>query len=148
MYRNGRIGGKQGRFDRIVALLLALADLAERAAGAPLPVRWLVLWALQEADMVVREYVEDRSAHAAGLWIPAVITVRYGSEPADAINLALSLRMLARAVQTIAAYAGRPSLARLGDAIVERVRDRLPGGTANAILCIPLAASLIRPDTS
>ena len=35
---------------RMVALLVALADLADRASGRPYPVRCFVLWILRRAD--------------------------------------------------------------------------------------------------
>jgi hypothetical protein len=147
--RNGRIGGKRRQFDRIVALLLALADLAERAAGAPRPVRWLVLWALQQADMVAREFVADHSrAVAPRHWSPVVFIVRYGADPADAINLALSLRMLAHAIRTIVAQASRLSLARLGEAIAACGSGGLPGRTAGASLGLLSVAAITRLDTS
>jgi len=147
MDRNGWIGGKRGSFDRIVALLLALADLADRAAGAPRPVRWLVLWALRQADMVARDFVADHFREAAPRHCcPVVIIVRHGNDPSDALNLALSLRMLARALRAIAAHVGRLALARLGEAIGVCGRDGLPG--RGAILCLPFAATLVRLDTS
>ena len=42
---------------RIVATLLALADLAHRADGLPGPVRWLVVHILRKAEGVAREFV-------------------------------------------------------------------------------------------
>lgn len=87
--------------ERIVVLLLILADLAERAAAAPRPVRFLVLWVLQHADAVAKDFV---ACDAAGRhWSAALVTVRPGFDPADAMSLALSLRALALIVQIMAA---------------------------------------------
>ena len=92
---------------RIVALLLALADLAERAAGASRPVRHQVLWALRQADEVVSEFVTGSACDAACQWPPASSPACRGFDPADAENLAASLRMLAFMVQAMAARASR-----------------------------------------
>ena len=86
---------------RIVALLLALADLAERASR---PVRHQVLWALRQADEVVSEFVTGSTCEG-NQWPPASTPVRDSFDPADAENLAASLRMLAFMVQAMAARA-------------------------------------------
>jgi hypothetical protein len=90
---------------RIAAILLALADLAERAAGASRPVRYQVLSALRQADEVVSEFVTGSACDAACQWPPASTPVRHSFDPADAENLAASLRMLAFMVQAMAARA-------------------------------------------
>lgn len=98
---------------RIVAWLLALADLADFAADAPHPVRCRMLWALQQADEVVREFVAGSVWNPAGRqWSPAVMSVTYGNAPADAKSLALSLRALALVVQTMAMQARHRSNCR------------------------------------
>lgn len=104
MNRNAQIGRKWGVLDRIVVVLLALADLAERAAAAPWPIRWLVLWALRYADAIAKEFVAG-SAYAAsrGQRSPVVMMVRDGSDPAAAFAIAVSLRMLAITVRRMAA---------------------------------------------
>ena len=83
--------------ERIVALLLALADLADRAAGASYRVRLQVLWAFQLADDVARELVAGPAYATAGCCLrpPAPAPRCCGSDPADFANLAASLRMLA-----------------------------------------------------
>ena len=88
---------------RIAAVLLALADLAERAASASRSVRYQVLWALRQADDVAREFVTGSPCEARDQWPSASTPVRCGFDPADAENLAASLRMLAFMVQAIAA---------------------------------------------
>lgn len=87
---------------RIAALLLALADLAVRAAGLRGPTRSIVLWALGRADAVAREFVSGRGSGAAFRSMPSGPMVRSGNEPADAIRLALSLRTLALMVRILA----------------------------------------------
>ena len=65
---------------RIVATLLALADLAHRADGLPGPVRWVVVHILRKAEGVAREFVFGS----------------VGSDDAmDATDLARSFRRLA-----------------------------------------------------
>ena len=92
----------------IVARLLALADLGEDAAHRSPWVRFCVLWSLCQADAVVREFVAGSTWNPAGrLWSPALPMVRYGTEPADAISLAASLRALALIVQAMAAQIRR-----------------------------------------
>ena len=96
---------------RIVALLLALADLAYRAAGRSWPVRRQVLWALRQADDVAREFVAGCACNAAsGQRPPASTTAYHGLDPADLATLAASLRMLALVV--VAGQADRRSRLR------------------------------------
>ena len=106
MDRSGQIETDRSVLMRIVALLLALADLAERAAGASRSVRYQVLWALRQADEVVSEFVTG-SACEGGPLPPASTPVRHSFDRADAENLAASLRMLAFMVQAMAARRGR-----------------------------------------
>ena len=106
MDRSGQIETDRSVLMRIVALLLALADLAERAAGASRPVRYQVLWALRQADEVVSEFVTG-SACEGGPLPPASTPVRHSFDRADAENLAASLRMLAFVVQAMAARTSR-----------------------------------------
>lgn len=79
---------------RIVTMLLALACLADRASRASRPVRAFVLWLLRRAEAAVRECV------AGQVWPMAI---RVGNDPADALDLAASLRALARALGRLAA---------------------------------------------
>ncbi|HHZ08113.1 MAG TPA: hypothetical protein GX405_04960, partial [Rhizobiales bacterium] len=91
-------------FSRIAAALLALALLAERAAGRSYPVRFLVLAILGRAEAVARAFVAreiggggpgpDWPGHAE----PPVL---HGS-PADAGMLALRLRLLAAVLDALA----------------------------------------------
>ncbi|MEO4000563.1 hypothetical protein [Mesorhizobium sp. CAU 1732] len=76
---------------RIVAMLCALAVLAERASGRSPAVRSLVLWFLRQAEAVAREFVAG-GPDTPGASIPIVPA---GAGPADAVRLAISLRALA-----------------------------------------------------
>jgi hypothetical protein len=82
---------------RIVALLLGLAALADRARGAPLPVRTLAMSFLRPAESVAREFV----AGAAGL--PALLLAHPDDDDADAERLATSFRVLAILLVGVAA---------------------------------------------
>lgn len=81
---------------RIVALLLALADLAERAGRRSLAVRWSVLWLLRPAEAVARDYVAAlaRDPHLA--CPPAPTAIGHATE--DATRLARAFRALAAAL--------------------------------------------------
>lgn len=93
---NAQIGRDVRQLDRIGAILLALAGLAERAAGAPGPVRWFVLWILRYAEAVATDFVaRSASSVVRGRWLALQKTVRRGAGPADAIDLARSLSRLA-----------------------------------------------------
>ena len=73
---------------RIVALLLALASLAERAAGMPQPVRSAALWFLRPAQALAWEFVTGQ-AH------PEIPHTHRRDERAEAMRLAVSFRALA-----------------------------------------------------
>lgn len=144
MAGNTQIGRKWEVLERVVALLLALAGLAERAAGAPYPVRCVVLWILWRGEAVARDFVAASRCAGCRRRPPGATTGRRGAHPADAIALALSFRLLALALQ--------PTLARL------RRQTYLRGGPAStarypALLGIRdvLQAAIARtehPDTS
>jgi hypothetical protein len=131
---------------RLVAVLFSMADLAERAAGAPRPVRCLVLWALFRADWVVKEFILDTASAEGRLWVPALVSVRHGFEPADALVLAASLRTLAFVLEGMAAPLFGPSgHGRL---------FRIPSGGRHASPPLPLIGTIVsapaapRLDTS
>ena len=88
---------------RLVALLLALADLAERAAGRSRPVRHLVLWFLRQAEEIARDHVAGLTRAA---FPPAPAAILYESDSAaDAMRLALGFRALAAALAVLTAEA-------------------------------------------
>ena len=127
---DARSGQRREKLRRVVALLLALADLAERAAVRPGPFRWLVLWNLWLADAAARDFVAGAGgARASGGGAPALSALRCGHEPAEALALARSLRTLALAVH---AMAGRLDLLAFLKPSVTSCRDadrcRTPGG--------------------
>ncbi len=96
---------------RIASLLLALALLAERAAGRSFPVRFLVLAILYRAETIARAFVAGAiEADCPDLPCPDLLTL---AEPpglrggaADAEILALRLRMLAAVLGVLANAAG------------------------------------------
>jgi hypothetical protein len=88
---------------RIIALLVSLAILAERAAERSLPVRWLVLWILRRAETVVEDFVFDET----GLPPPALEGIApAGNGPNDALRLAARFRALAAALVLLLPLAG------------------------------------------
>ena len=88
--------GTRGRLMRIVALLLALSTLAERACRAPLAVRVLVMGFLRPAEQVAWNFITGGRA----LPVPA----SGSDDPASAMRLAGRFRALAVA---LAAFADR-----------------------------------------
>jgi hypothetical protein len=105
----------------IVSTLLALAALAEKSVGDTPWVRFCVLWAARQADLITRDYVAGSTWNTAGrLWSPALPYIRYGTEPSDALDIAASLRALAMVVTGMAAYLRRVSIWR---------QDQAPGAT-------------------
>ena len=96
MGRNRRIGGRLDVLDRIVADLLILAVCAEWIAASPRPLRWLVVWALRPADAVVRRFLAGPTCNAARVRrSPVALVLRKDAAPAEARDLASSLRMQA-----------------------------------------------------
>lgn len=100
--------------DRIVVLLLAIADLAERAAGAPEARRRLVLAIIRSGDAVARDFVR---APAAGDWqrAPASTVPCSGQDPEDPMALAMSLRALALILRSLGARIRRLSSLATGE---------------------------------
>ncbi len=105
MSSRAKTGRRQDVLASIVSTLLALAALAEKSAGDSPWVRFCVLWAARQADLIARDYVAGSTWNTAGrLWSPALPTIRYGTDSADALDLAASLRALALVVGGMAAY--------------------------------------------
>jgi hypothetical protein len=86
---------------RIVAMLLALADLAERAGHRSHVVRCLVLWLMRPAEAVARDYLADLTNNRAGHLEPLVMSVTDNSVT-GAHRLAASFRTLAAALAAFA----------------------------------------------
>ncbi len=119
---------------RIVALLSALALLAERASGRSPLVRSLVLWVLRHAEAAARDLVAggtDSPGAPSAPWpvVPA------GAGPRDAMRLAAGLRALARQLDR---QAGCLS-ARRGRTGDETAAPWAPSGVASG--CVPGFAS-------
>ena len=99
---------------RIMAVLFALADLADRAAGRSWPVRRLVLSILGFAEQAAHEFVTgsaDTTNLDLSLPASAAPAPRRGG-PVDAMQLALSFPMLALAVHAMLASRSRGRSAR------------------------------------
>lgn len=136
-----RIGREGDMLKHIAALLFALADLAERAASAPYLTRCRVLWALQQADEVAREFVAGSVWNPAGRqWSPAVIGVSYGNAPADAMSLALALRALALVVQTMSMQIRHRSSCRIAEGRDDSRHDGRPRTGTDGIVQLLSAA--------
>ena len=98
---------ERGTFRGIALTLLALALLAERAAGRSYPVRFLVLAILYRAEAIARAFVA-KSIEADCPDLPCPDLLCFGEAPAhhhgasDAEFLALRLRMLAAVLGALA----------------------------------------------
>ena len=98
------IGRDRGTLKRTIALLFALAELADRASFAPWPVRVLVLAILRHGERVARPLLAE-AGHPAAQPKMALSDMAAGSSPADALALALRLRLLALALSDLLAPA-------------------------------------------
>jgi hypothetical protein len=97
---------------RLVATLLALANLADRASLAPYPVRCHVLAILHPAEAVLQAFIINMARDLGAQMPPqAYLTISEqmcmpdGDNPADATRLALRLRVLALTLASLAAQA-------------------------------------------
>ena len=86
------------RLRRIAALLLAIADLAERAAGRAPAICRLVLWLIRPAEAVAGDYVDEIAPGAACVPVP----LRPLDAAAEALRLAMNLRLLAATLAALA----------------------------------------------
>lgn len=126
-----QIATTQDLLDRIVALLLALADLAERAAGAPDDRRRLALAIIRSGGAVTRDAFGlfadpfNASARVADGRVAPPKAVP-GDAPEDALALAMSLRRLALFVAATAPRQRRRSPLMSGNAEATP-GDRSPG---------------------
>lgn len=95
---DNRVQGESDReiITRIIATLFSLAKLAELASGAPHPVRIFVLWLLRRTEHAARGLLGDDMLDEMAEDLESVSA---GSDPADALVLAASLRTLALALQ-------------------------------------------------
>ena len=95
MEMKGRHGDKTLR--RIIQMLLSLGLLAERASGAPWPVRCLVLWILRYAEAVACGFVHEIAQTPLG--ILDLSDFPDDNSPAGALCLAMRFTVLAAALQ-------------------------------------------------
>src|SRR5690606_5606614 len=93
------IGMDRGILKRIVALLFALAELADRASHARWPVRVFVLAILRYGETAARQLVETGHPRPQA----CVAVTPAGSSPAAAAQLALYLLLLALALAELLA---------------------------------------------
>lgn len=123
--------------ERLMALLFALADLADLAASRSWPVRLLALSILGRAEQVAHAFVTGW-AGTANLELPPPASAAPAPRrdgPVDAMRLALSLRMLALAVCAMLAE------------IRHRSRGR-PGRDADhGVACAPTGLTLPLSDS-
>jgi hypothetical protein len=111
---------------RTIAMLVALAVLAERAAPRSFPVRWLVLVVLRRAEAVAHAYVVEATDW---MWPGFEEELESGCSPVDASLLALRLRMLAAILGALLAPAehladDHDRAARAADRLAPRGGDR------------------------
>lgn len=107
---------REGRaLQRIVALLIALAGLADRAASRSFPVRVIVVALLRRAEAAAWAFAIESATGSSGfrphcrrphfVSLPGA-PVRSHDGPAEAIRLALSFRALALVVAELANRVG------------------------------------------
>ena len=113
---HGHIADRQKRnvLDRIVALLFALAILAERAGAMPAPLRCLALHFLRRAELVAHSYVRwaTRDCGAPLQWaLPDAVSQDSGREAT--LALAWWFRILAVALRDLPRRAFAVRMARL-----------------------------------
>ena len=132
MDRSGQIGTDRNVLMRIAALLLSLADLAERAAGLPFLRRRHVLGILGFGEAEARAFLIEISTGA-----PASADAPAG----DAALLAARLRALALLLCVVQARAAFP-----GAAAARAVRR--PREMSGPAVRRPDARALPAPDTS
>ncbi len=131
---------------RLVALLGALAGLAECAAARSPAMRGLVLWVLRRAERAARDFV------AGGQDAPIALMPPAGCRPADAHRLAASFRALARELAQQIERQAKLLLAACGGGGAEKrppLFGRMAGGVAISVLAAfawPLPHPA--PDTS
>lgn len=100
MRHHQTIDENQKALRRIVAVLLALAGLLDRAAGRSRAVCFLVVWLLRPGEAVAMAYLDGLAPGAACLAAPEPLrpdaAQSYGA--AEALRLAASFRALAAAL--------------------------------------------------
>ena len=113
MGREREMGGRSRALRQVVALLLALADLAECASGRSRPVRWLVLLILAPGEAVARDYLARLTGVPAHSRLP-LMPARPDDGVAEAMRLAAVFRALAEALAALADEARAPAASAIG----------------------------------
>ena len=134
------IDENQKALRRIVAVLLALAGLLDRAAGRSRAVCFLVVWLLRPGEAVAMAYLDGLAPGAAGLAAPEPLRPGapescYGA--AEALRLAASFRALAAALAAFvddcpAAWQAAPA-SRLSVGLIARSALATRGTCAAAV---------------
>lgn len=137
---NRAIEQERRALQRIVALLLALAALAERVSGRSPVVRRLVLWLLYPAEAAARNFALD----ACEVSLPTPRTAFSDDGPAEALRLAQCFRALAFILEAIVVEIVTSCIAAPGFA---QTGIRPLGLNINACFAVQSSA-LIRIDTS
>jgi len=127
---------------RIAAILLSLATLADWVADRSRPVRWLLLWILQRAEVVASAFVADIDPLAIE-YTPLELADGHN----EAIRLAATFRMFAAVLFALADHAQRLAIREPSE---QPSRGHLPGCCANAdrLLCVLAALQPRYADTS
>ncbi len=86
---------------RVVALLLALAGVAERAACRSWPVRRIVLWLLRPAERAARALAAQAGCPASPLFPAERLAPDTDDDPGGAARLARQFRALAAAFSAL-----------------------------------------------
>jgi hypothetical protein len=104
MQTHPTIAANAKQLNRLAALLLALAGLAERAAGSSNTVCLLVLWLIRPSEAIARDLVEKIAPCAAYLPEP----LRHLDSNAEALRLAHGFRVLAAILAALAQHCLAP----------------------------------------
>lgn len=125
----GQNGKGEQMLNGILAMLLALADLAEAAAGRSRTVRSMVFFVLVPAESVMRDFLSDDE------WGSLEPPRRSGDHHADLLRLAESFRAMASLLTFLVA-----SLPEIGEA-------RLPNMVLAAASCATRALHAAAPGS-
>lgn len=131
---DGEANWNRDVLEHIVALLFALADLAELAAGAPFLRRRQVLWILGHGEVEARAF----------LFGGAPVPIEAPGEAGDAERLAIRFRALALVLCALLAQAGQFALPGAVGARARRPWHEISGPAVRWSGAMALPA----PDTS
>ena len=118
---------------RLVALLLALAGIAERSAGRSQAVQRLVTWFLRHGETVARDHVLALTGHAACGPAPTALP---HAGVGEALRLAASVRALAALLSAFAdaiAMSAIPGIRDTFGQAASGIQNAVPAGPACAV---------------